>query len=247
MTPKSYNWTNTFSIDFLWVIKKTTFLEVSQKQFSPLIFPKIPSTWWKNLWGRWLMNKHHKTKTEIQAEYEIIQKAQQDIRHFTPIYEKYYEPIFIFVNRRLDDEDTTAEITSEIFCKVLANLRKFKFQGVPFSAWLFRIAVNEVNQFFRQQKNRQRAVSLQDSHIELLFEEMEFGNEEPDKHVLIKKLLETLKPQEVQFLELRFFENHSFKEMGYLLDMSEVNAKIKTYRIIKKLRKKAYKILAKQS
>ena len=42
---------------------------------------------------------------------------------------------------------------------------------------------------------------------------------------------------EIQFIELRFFENHSFKEMGYLLGMTEVNAKIKTYRILKKLKK----------
>jgi len=229
------------------VIEINIFLKASDKQRSWLIFPKIHSVFGGNFFGWWLINKHHKTKTEIEAEYEIIQKAQQNIQHFTPIYEKYYDSIFIFVNRRLDDEETTSEITAEIFYKVLANLKKFKFRGVPFSAWLFRIAVNEVNQFFRQQKNRQRAVSLQDTHIELLFEEMEFGNEELDKHVLIKKLLETLKPEEVQFLELRFFENRSFKEMSYLLDMSEVNAKIKTYRIIKKLRKKAYEILAKQS
>lgn len=213
--------------------------------FASLFFPKAYIFQAKSLilgkLSAWLWSvseKYHKTQDEIEAEYELIRNAQKDIKHFAPIYEKYYDSIFIFVNRRIDDEETTAEITAEIFYKVLQNLTKFKFKGVPFSAWLFRIAVNEVNQFFRKQKDRQRAVSLKDNHIDLLFEEMEFENEELDKHVFIKQLLETLKPEEVQFLELRFFENRSFKEMGYLLNTSEVNAKIKTYRIIKRLRKR---------
>ena len=183
-------------------------------------------------------SSYHKTQDELKAEFEIIQKAQQNSRYFTPIYEKYYEAIFIYVNKRVDDLDATADISSMVFYKCLQNLKKFEFRGVPFSAWLFRIALNEINLYFRSEKKNQRCVNLTDIHINTLFEEMET---EPhiDRHKLITLLLEQLSAQEIQFLELRFFEGRSFKEMAYLLDLTEVNAKVKTYRIIKKLGKYA--------
>ncbi len=182
-------------------------------------------------------SSYHKTEEEMKAEYQVIVKAQQDPRHFAPIYERYYDAIFVYVNRRVGNYDITAEITSRCFYKCLQNLKKYKYQGVPFSAWLYRIAINEINQFFRQQHTMERSVALTDDHVDLLIEELDRKEPEIDRHVLISVLLEQLNPQEIQFLELRFFENRSFKEMGYLLGLTEINAKIKTYRIIKKLQK----------
>lgn len=173
----------------------------------------------------------------MEAEYAIIAKSQQNPRYFGPIYERYYEPIFIFVNKRIDHEENSAEITSIVFYKCLENLKKFQFRGVPFSAWLFRIALNEIRQFFRKEKRHPRAVSITDRHIDLLFDEIEESPE--DKHQVVTQLLSELSPDDLQFLELRFFEQHSFREMGYLLDLTEVNAKIKTYRILKKLKVRA--------
>jgi len=181
--------------------------------------------------------QYHRTKSEIKEEYQIILKAQQDPQHFAPIYERYFESIYIYVNRRVDNEDISGDITSKVFYNCLNSLSKYRFQGVPFSAWLYKIALNEINQFFRQRKESQRVVSINDSHIDLLIVEMERDEPEIDKHVLISVLLEQLDPYEVQFLELRFFEDNSFKKIGYLLGITEVNAKVKTYRILDKLRK----------
>ena len=186
-------------------------------------------------------SNYHRTDKQLNQEFEIIKKAQENNRYFTPIYEKYYEDIFIYVNRRVDDLETTADITSMVFYKCLQNLNKFEFRGVPFSAWLFRIAINEINLFFRSEKKNNRCVSLNDIHINTLFEEIE-TEPQIDRHQLITQLLEQLSAYEIQFLELRFFEGHSFKEIAYLLELSEVNAKVKTYRIIKKLNKYVQKL-----
>ena len=181
--------------------------------------------------------QYHRTESEIKEEYQIILRSQQDPRYFAPIYERYFDLIFIYVNRRVGNEDNSGDITAKVFYKCLSNLKKYKFQGVPFSAWLYRIALNEINQFFRQRKDAQRVVSINDIHIDLLIDEMDREEPEIDKHVLISVLLEQLDPKEVQFLELRFFEGNSFKEIGYYLGITEVNAKVKTYRILDKLRK----------
>ncbi|GAB4200480.1 MAG: hypothetical protein OHK0057_20220 [Thermoflexibacter sp.] len=185
---------------------------------------------------------YHRTQEEIKMEYEIVRKAQQNPQFFAPLYEKYYEAIFIYINRRVDDEEITADMTAQVFYKCLKSLSKYNFQGVPFSAWLFKITINEINQFFKQQQNRQRIVSLKEKHINILFEEIQH-HDIKDKYELVTQLLEGLEPEEVQFLELRFFEDRSFKEIGFLLGLTEVNAKVKTYRILGKLKAHAEELL----
>lgn len=184
---------------------------------------------------------YHKNEEEIRLEYEIVQKAKRNPQFFAPLYEKYYDSIFIYINRRVDDEELTADMTAQVFYKCLKNLPNYDFQGVPFSAWLFKITINEINQFFKQQQSKQRSVALKEKHINILFEEMQH-HDVKDKHDIVTKLLESLSPDDVQFLELRFFEERSFKEIGFLLGLTEVNAKIKTYRILDKLKEYAAKL-----
>ena len=184
-----------------------------------------------------VLSSYHKTEEEIRAEYQVLMKAQQDPRHFAPLYEKYYDAIFIYINRRVDDEEVSAEITAQVFFNCLKNIRNFQFRGVPISAWLYKIALNEVNQFFKKQNGHQRAVSLKERHIDILFEEIESFEPQVDKQQLLSSLLGKLGDDDIQLLELRFFEDRSFKEIGYLLGLTEVNAKIKTYRVLDKLKK----------
>ncbi|HNP20367.1 MAG TPA: sigma-70 family RNA polymerase sigma factor [Fulvivirga sp.] len=180
---------------------------------------------------------YHKTKQEISAEYEVIKASQHNPENFGPLYIRYHDMVFLFINKRVDNLEATADLTSRVFLKCLKNIGKYKYQGVPFSAWLYKIALNEINQFFRVQNKLMRTVSINDHHIDQLVGEIDYGQPLIDTHVLVPVLLEQLNDYEIQFIELRFFENESYKQIGYLLGLSEVNAKIKTYRILKKLKK----------
>lgn len=180
---------------------------------------------------------YHKKEEEILTEYNIIKKCQNNPEHFAPLYRKYYDQVFMFTYKRVDHLEVAADITSRIFLKCLKNIGRYKYQGVPFSAWLYKIAINEVNMFFRQQSKMERTVSLDHHDMQQLFDEIDYQEVQIDPEVLITVLLEQLDEKEIQFIELRFFENRSFKEIGYLLGLSETNAKIKTYRILKKLKK----------
>lgn len=185
---------------------------------------------------------YHRTEKEVLAEYEIIKKCQKNPKFFAPIYTKYHDQLFLFIHKRVDHLEITADITSRVFLKCLKNIGKYKYQGVPFSAWLYRIAINEINNFYRQQKKVVRAVNIDDQNISQLISEIDYQEPQIDPNVLVPVLLEQLNENEIQFLELRFFENRSFKDIGYLLGLTEVNAKIKTYRILKKLKKIASEI-----
>ncbi len=180
---------------------------------------------------------YHRTKQEINEEYEVIKASQNNPENFAPLYVRYHDKVFLFINKRVDNLEATADLTSRVFLKCLKNIGRYKYQGVPFSAWLYKIALNEINQFFRVQNKLMRTVSINDHHIDQLVGEIDYGQPLIDTHVLVPVLLEQLDDYEIQFIELRFFENESYKQIGYLLGLSEVNAKIKTYRILKKLKK----------
>jgi RNA polymerase sigma-70 factor, ECF subfamily len=176
----------------------------------------------------------HQSKEEIEREGAIIRLAQIDPEQFSVLYDRYYRDIFLFVNRRVGEIETAGDLVSQIFLKAMTNLPRYQHKGVPFSAWLYRIAANQVNEYYRKSK-KQRVVNLDDSSVSRLMAE---ADEQPaDQTGLLLRLLESLTEDELHLVELRFFEEKPFKEVAYILDITENNAKVKTYRILEKLRK----------
>ena len=115
------------------------------------------------------------------------------------------------------------------------NIHKYEYRGVPFASWLYRIAKSELYQSFRDQK-AQRTVNIDTTNLVLMIDEMEEDTTEETRKILIKAIGE-LNEDEVQMVELRFFERRSFKEIGEILDITENNAKVKSHRVINKMKK----------
>ncbi|MEL6655489.1 MAG: sigma-70 family RNA polymerase sigma factor [Bacteroidota bacterium] len=172
----------------------------------------------------------------MEAEWQEIQAAQQNPARFRPLYERYYEPIFRFVFRRTADSDLSADLCSQVFLKALQRLESYQFRGVPFSAWLFRIASNEVAQHYRQ-NSQKRTVSVEENTLGDVAEEMDIDGEIWQVEDLVN-VLDTLKPAELELIELRFFEQRPFKVIAEILGITESNAKVKTYRILERLKKR---------
>ncbi len=181
------------------------------------------------------VSSHHKSDIEIQQELQLIEAAKENPARFGVLYDKYYKSIFVFVHRRTDDEELAADITSQVFLKALINIKKYEYKGVPFSAWLFRIAFNEINMYFRK-NNAQRVVSLNQNGMMQIAQEVELDEnaEGIQKMMVAVKQLDAL---ELQLIELRFFEKNSFAEVGAIIGITENNAKVKVYRILDKLKK----------
>ena len=179
-------------------------------------------------------NKFNKSKQEIEQELLQINAAKDNPAHFQPLYDKYYKPIFIFIFRRTGSDDITADICSQVFLRALLNIKKYQFKGVPFSAWLFRIAFNEVNMHFRKNKS-ERVISISTTKISLLQAEGELESTAEADQLLMEAISE-LNERDVELLELRYFENRQFTEVAQILGITESNAKVKVYRILDKLK-----------
>lgn len=162
--------------------------------------------------------------------------AKKDRNAFSVIYDKYFEKIFLFIFKRVGDEDTAGDICQETMLKVMFNLEKYEDRGIPFSAWLYRIASNEVNLFFRK-KNKNTTVEVQEKHLKDLMTEATIGksDSEEDQEKLMK-MMSQLKPEQTEIIELRFFMEYSFKEIADFYGITEANAKMRLYRILDKMK-----------
>src|ERR1044072_5559654 len=109
-------------------------------------------------------SRFHATRTDIAAEEAEIEAAKRNPQAFAPLYNRYYARILGFVYQRTEKKDDAYDITQQTFIAALENIGKYKSTGVPYAAFLFRVAINELNRFYRKSKVRQ-AVSVDDEQV----------------------------------------------------------------------------------
>lgn len=182
------------------------------------------------------MAKPTSTITHKLNDEALVDLAQKDPEQFKPLYEKYFKQIFVFIHHRVNDKALTSDITSQVFLKALVNIKKYRYQGVPFSAWLYRIALNEIYSYFRGSQ-RQRFVSLDDDTLHQLHDELIADTSAEHLSEKLPLILEKLSSDELHLLELRYFEVRPFKEVADILGITETYAKVKVYRLLEKMKK----------
>ncbi len=173
-------------------------------------------------------------KTSRNEDSEMIRQAKERPEMFKPLYLKYYEQIFRFILARTNDKQASADICSEVFYSAMKKIQNYEDRGFPFSSWLYRMAINESYDYFKNAAKK-RYVLIEGPVENQLFEEIEFTTPDNNQHIL-KTALRTLKEKELSIIELRFFEKKSFKEIGYFFNITENNAKVRTYRVLDKLK-----------
>lgn len=178
---------------------------------------------------------YHHTEKMLDQEQEWIMLAKENPKHFAPLYEKYHEQIFRYIYQRMENKQMAYDVTSQVFFKAIKNLEKFEYRGVPLAAWLYRIAKSELNQAFRDRKAK-RAINIDKMQVATFMEVFEEETNNLNKKRLFKALSE-LNTTDLQLIELRYFEERPYREMGDILGIKENNAKVKTFRALEKLRK----------
>ena len=173
------------------------------------------------------------------TEQEIIAFAKKDQAYFGALYDKYFEQIFRFVFKRLGgDEAVAGDLTQQTFIKAMANIGKYEDRGLPFSSWLYRIAQNEVSMHFRKLKNNY-TVPVDENRIKDLASEANLnGYMSIEEQEMLIDIINDLEETQLELIELRFFQAMSFKEIAEIYNITEANAKMRTYRILERIAKK---------
>lgn len=99
----------------------------------------------------------------MQDEESLVRRAkQQDQQAFAQLYEAHFDRIYRYVALRIGDKTEAEDMTQQVFLNALQSISSFKWKGVPFAAWLFRIAHNQVVDYLRKKK-KQAAILLDES------------------------------------------------------------------------------------
>ena len=102
---------------------------------------------------------------QLPEEESLVRRAQQqDQRAFAQLYEEHFDKIYRYVALRIGDRAEAEDITQQVFLKALRSISSFRWKGAPFSAWLFRIAHNQVVDHLRK-KTKQATVPIDESVI----------------------------------------------------------------------------------
>lgn len=177
------------------------------------------------------------TKDIVQDDQQLVLLAQRNRKAFALIYEKYFERIYLFIYKRVQDEALAGDLCQETMLKAMFNIAKYENRGAPFSAWLYRIASNEVNLHFRKAK-KVIEVEVQERDLVSLMTEIKLTNtaDLTEQERLVGELSK-LEPEQAEIIDLRFFMQYSFKEIAEFYNITEANAKMRLYRVLDRIKK----------
>ncbi len=172
---------------------------------------------------------------EQAEERLLVAAAQKDPARFAELYETNFERVYAFVVRRVSDRDAAEDLTSEVFHKALANLRRFEWRGVPFAAWLLRIAANAIADR-AQRVGKELAVDDPPELGEEASADVNF--EEAERRARLFRLVAKLPADQRRVVAMRFAEEKSIHEIAEALGRSEGAVKQLQFRGLENLREK---------
>lgn len=165
---------------------------------------------------------------ERANERALVEAAQKDPRRFADLYEANFERVYAFIARRVRDRDVAQDLTADVFHSALAKLGQFEWRGVPFAAWLYRIASNAMAD--RWERNARE-------HGNPMPED--FTKPETDaieQRAMLSRLVESLPTDQRRVVHERFVEQKSIREIAQELRRSEGAVKQLQFRALQNLR-----------
>ena len=167
---------------------------------------------------------------------DLVIIARDDQAAFGELYERYVKKIYSYIYFRTGNQHDAEDLTSRVFHRALVHIQTYVERGVPFQAWLYRIAHNLVANWHRD-RNRRKVVPL-DEFIAagLRSEAPEDTTEAQDEQERLVEAIRRLPDERQQLLVLKFVDKLSNQEIGEIMDRSEGAIKSLYHRTLLSLR-----------
>jgi RNA polymerase sigma-70 factor (ECF subfamily) len=176
-------------------------------------------------------NGHEPSDTVI-----LKQAAGGDEQAFGMLYERYVGRIYNYVYYRTGSQYDAEDLTARVFLRAMKHIQNYQDRGIPFSAWLYRIAHNLVANWHRDNSRRQE-IALEDTYV------AQHGREHPEASLLhteeqeaLLTIIRQLPPERQQLLILKFVEHLSNAEIGQVMGRTEGAIKSLYHRTLLSLR-----------
>ena len=167
---------------------------------------------------------------------DLVAKMQQgDQNSFSALYDEFASRIYKYIRIKVGSSEETEDIMQEVFSKAWQGSKSLKLLDLNFSAWLYRIANNTVNDHYRKSYRRPQTISL-DPKIDIA------GSDDSSDSIQnyfdkaeIQVSLGGLSQQYKQVIELRFFQDFTIEETAKIMNKTSVGIRVLQYRALRKL------------
>ena len=176
---------------------------------------------------------------KAQRDYNLVRQAIQkgDQSAYAELMQLYHDAIYYQILKKTGNPEEADDLTIEIFGKAFLNLRQYS-PSFAFSTWLFAISSNHHIDYLR--KKKESTISIDDtgnSEISLdhqSFQDKNFDPEElfisKEKVLMLRQIIEKLKPRYQTIIELRYFKEYSILEISKELNIQEGTVKVRLFR-----------------
>ena len=178
----------------------------------------------------------HFVPDQPENERELIEQAKTDDNAFVVLYDFYFSRIYGYVMKRVQHRESAEDIVSKTFMKVFCNLKDYDREKCPFGAWIFKIATNNLIDYYRHETKRRHA------DVEKIIEPID-PNQSPETDVHLAQTnqevqlaLQSLSKRYQRVLHLKFFAELSNGEIALALNISVGNVGALLHRALKKFR-----------
>lgn len=172
----------------------------------------------------------------LEQDQKLVEEAKSDPQKFALLYDKYFDQIYRYVFRRVNDKEMVNDLVSQTFYDALAHIKSFEWRGYPFSSWLYKIAHNNVLKWYREQ-SKSHKVGLDDI-AELADHSVDSVGDasRKEKQLEVQAVIQQLEPEEREIIRLKFFEEVSNIEIAEIMGLSANHIGVKVYRTLKKVK-----------
>ncbi len=181
--------------------------------------------------------------SEQVDDFQLIEDAGNgDNEAFGLLYERYVRKIYNYIYYRTGNINEAEDLTAKVFHRAFRHIESYNQRGVPFSAWLYRIAHNLVANWYRD-RSRKKEVALDEQlQSSFQFDFPESSLEKSQESEKMIKVIRKLPPERQQLIILKFVEGLSNSEIGLIMRKSEGAIKSLYHRTLESLRKDIEKI-----
>ena len=170
----------------------------------------------------------------IPNEAEVIHQAQQGERKaIATLYEAYAQSIFQYISYRVETDMIAEDLTADVFLRMIRGIKTYRYQGIPFGAWLFRFASNQIKDYYRSQQ-KQHEIDLPETlstHDTGPLQNL-IAQEERQQ---IRRALQTLSEDYQNILILRFMQDLPYPVVAEVMERSESALRVLQHRALKAL------------
>lgn len=178
--------------------------------------------------------------SDLSEEVILINAAKTDPQAFGLLYERYVDRIYNYIYFRVGSVTDAEDLTAKVFFKALRNIGSYRHMGLPFSAWLYRIAHNLVANFHRDRSKTQE-ISIENLVVEdtSRISAPEHLLEIQQENTYLMGLINDLSPQKRELIILKYVHKLSNEEIGQILGKTEGAIKSLYHRTLVELKERA--------